>query len=62
MEIRTDCGTLDTTTLPNTYEPCFCLKCGCRVGWKYDETENFIGLCDDCAAVVSQDNTEDPIR
>lgn len=61
MEIRTDSGILDTERLPGTYEPCFCAMCGCRIGWKYEETDNFIGLCDDCAAIVSQDNDKDPI-
>ena len=61
MEIRTNCGVLKTQNL-STYEPCFCARCGCRVGWIHEElTSNFIGLCDDCAAIVSQDNTEDPM-
>lgn len=62
MQIHTDNGVLDTQDLPSTYEPCFCAKCGWRVGWAHEETENFIGLCDDCAASVSQDNSEDPMK
>lgn len=61
MKIKTDQGILDTEELPSTYEPFFCSKCGYRLGWLHEEAAPFMGLCDGCAAVVSQDNDEDPL-
>jgi hypothetical protein len=58
MQIQTENGILDTQTLPETYEPCFCSKCGCRLGWMniaFLDAAQFNGLCDSCAAIVSQD-------
>lgn len=63
MKIKTECGTLNTTTLPEQYEPCFCAECGERLGWMdASMTENFIGLCDGCAAIASQgDDIDDDV-
>jgi len=41
MEITTNAGTLDTETLPQTYEPCYCSRCGDRIGWM-DEEQHFL--------------------
>ena len=60
--IKTHAGVLETSNLPDWYEPIFCSKCGDRIGWghtEYMETDSFAGVCDDCAAVISQDHLED---
>jgi hypothetical protein len=55
MIIDTDCGPLDTERLDERYEPCFCGECGCRVGWlDTGISDDFVGLCDGCAAEMSQ--------
>lgn len=63
MDIRIDSGTIHTDKLPSVWEPCFCTKCGCRVGWIHTSfVDQFVGLCDECAAIVSNDNSEDPMQ
>ena len=58
--ILTNCGVLNTKKLPSNYEPCFCHECGERVGWINVELNDvFYGLCDDCAAILSQEGDED---
>ena len=61
MQIQTESGILDTEQLPDTYTPCHCAICGCRLGWIHEETDNFIGLCDACAALVAQGAEDDPM-
>jgi len=52
---------LDTGKLPDTYEPAHCGSCGCRLGWRHDPaSDDFYGLCDDCAAALSQGDLPDP--
>jgi hypothetical protein len=61
MQLTTSCGMLDTARLPATYEPACCAKCGDRVGWIHSEhAESFVGLCDGCAALVTQGSMPDP--
>jgi len=55
MDIRTQCGILDTKKLPPAFESAHCGSCGCRVGWSdTDIADLFVGYCDDCTARISQ--------
>jgi len=59
MDIRTENGPLDTAKLPQ-HEPIFCGRCGCRVAWVSSDTNCIYSLlCDDCAALVSQGESEE---
>jgi len=38
-----------TIDIPIKYEPCFCKKCGERMGWMNTEFQDeFVGICDEC--------------
>jgi len=64
MRIRTASGViLDMEKLPDNYVPVNCGECCARIGWMYEPLcDGFYGLCDECAARVSQGDMEDPFQ